>query len=80
MGHPQACQRMWGRVDGRAGLGEDWKPTLINRLVAIVCFILDQEVSALVPVWYLDAVAGFLPALRLSFPSLHDQGRSGCSG
>ncbi|MHB1640224.1 MAG: DUF805 domain-containing protein [Candidatus Dormibacteria bacterium] len=80
MGYMLAYRRMWqnfARCDGRAGLAEYWKPTLIDILVAIVFSILDRAVSALVPAHHPYAVAAIPPSLGLAFPSLHDTGRSG---
>lgn len=80
MGYQQAYQRMWqnfAKFDGRAGLAEYWKATLINFVVIIVLLVLDRAVAVLLLLYYLYAVALILPGLGLTFRRLHDTGRSG---
>ncbi|MHB8324522.1 MAG: DUF805 domain-containing protein [Candidatus Dormibacteria bacterium] len=80
MGYMQAYQRMWQnfvKFDGRAGLGEYWKATLINIVVIIVLMILSRAAAILLLLYFLYAVALILPGLGLTFRRLHDTGRSG---
>jgi uncharacterized membrane protein YhaH (DUF805 family) len=63
--------------EGRATLGEFWKPFAINVVIGIIFFIVDSIFHPFVIVADLFDLAILFPGLALLFRRLHDTGRTG---
>jgi uncharacterized membrane protein YhaH (DUF805 family) len=63
--------------EGRANLGEYWKPFLVNLIISVVLGVLELAVHPFVYLADIFFLAILFPGLALLFRRLHDTGRSG---
>ncbi|MGA8427983.1 MAG: DUF805 domain-containing protein [Candidatus Dormiibacterota bacterium] len=80
MSYQDAYLRMLNKYfgfEGRATLGEFWKPFVINFIAGVVLAVLELVIHPLVFVAYLFYLAILFPGLALLFRRLHDTGLSG---
>jgi uncharacterized membrane protein YhaH (DUF805 family) len=80
MTYQEAYQKMLNKYfgfEGRANLGEFWKPFLINLIIGVVFVALEVAVHPLVYLADIFYLAILFPGLALLFRRLHDTGRSG---
>jgi uncharacterized membrane protein YhaH (DUF805 family) len=67
----------YANFSGRARRSEYWYFTLFNVIVAIALFVLTFLVPALIFVYYIYALAVFIPGIAAAVRRLHDIGKSG---
>jgi uncharacterized membrane protein YhaH (DUF805 family) len=80
MSYQEAYLKMLNKYfgfEGRANLGEFWKPFLINLIIAVVFGVLELAVHPFVYLADIFSLAILFPGLALLFRRLHDTGRSG---
>jgi uncharacterized membrane protein YhaH (DUF805 family) len=80
MSYQDAYLRMLNKYfgfEGRATLGEFWKPFVINFVIAVVLGVLELAIHPLEFLAYLYYLAILFPGLALLFRRLHDTGLSG---